>query len=139
MLATLAVASAAIPSGGKTREARITLLTTNDMHSHLDGNGPDAMITPQVGDGDPVLGSAARLAGAIKAIRAEKAAACEPVLLVDAGDFSSGTLFHILSPSPVSLMAPDVTFLPLSVCPQLTPSSLPGQSHGARGRAVPHP
>ena len=114
VLATLAVASAAIPSGGKTREARITLLTTNDMHSHLDGNGPDAMITPQVGDGDPVLGSAARLAGAIKAIRAEKAAACEPVLLVDAGDFSSGTLFHILSPSPVSLMAPDVTFLPLS-------------------------
>lgn len=89
---------------------RFTILHTGDLHSCLAGMGPDGYFDPAGGPGDPVRGHYARLAHLIRAVRAEKAAATEPVLLFDAGDAEYGTLFHIVTPSATSTMAPEWQF-----------------------------
>jgi 2',3'-cyclic-nucleotide 2'-phosphodiesterase (5'-nucleotidase family) len=58
----------------------ITVVHTNDMHSHL---APDA-------SGDEPVGGIARIAGLISKIRTAE----EYVIVLDAGDFLSGTPFH---------------------------------------------
>lgn len=77
---------------------RLTILHTNDLHSHFLGSGPDRLYTP-VPDGDPVTGGHARIASLIATIRDQKKHAQEPLLLVDAGDFFAGSLFHSLAVS----------------------------------------
>lgn len=93
---------------------RFTLLHTNDLHSHFEGGGPDALFTPQAGDGDPVLGHYARLLTLIRDTRREREAAGEPVLAVDAGDAFSGSLFHALAPRPDLPAAPELEFFQLA-------------------------
>ncbi len=85
----LAVALLLIFAGGLQAE-KLTILHTNDMHSHFDGYGPFMEYTPMQQDGDKVAGGLARLATAIKNERKR----AENSLLIDAGDFSMGTLFH---------------------------------------------
>lgn len=85
----------------------LTILHTNDLHSHFDGNGPDRLFTSQVGDGDPVNGHYARLATVI--MKAKKATA-GPVLVLDAGDFYGGTLFHLIAPRADSVLNPELEF-----------------------------
>ena len=89
---------------------RFTILHTNDLHSHFLGNGPDAAFTPQQNDGDPVQGHYARLASVISRERGFKSAFGEPVLLLDSGDFFSGTLFHALAPSGKTTLTPELQF-----------------------------
>lgn len=81
-----AAASALIGLGGMglssftTKTKKITILHTNDVHSHIDAFGPD--------DGrNPNQGGVARRASLIKAIRAEN----PNTLLLDAGDIFQGT------------------------------------------------
>ena len=74
----------------------LTILHTNDLHSHLWGHSPEADYTPATLDDDPTLGGFARLAAAIKA---ERASAGADVLLLDGGDFLMGTLFHLAGTS----------------------------------------
>ena len=81
-----AAASALIGLGGMglssfaSKTKKITILHTNDVHSHIDAFGPD--------DGrNPNQGGVARRAGLIKAIRAEN----PNTLLLDAGDIFQGT------------------------------------------------
>ena len=88
----------AMPGGGKARaqEAkRFTILHTNDEHSELLPYGP-ASDYPDY----PTTGGFSRLAHEIGRIKAEKAAAGEPVLTLSAGDFSQGTLFGWLETQP---------------------------------------
>lgn len=73
----------------------VTIMHTNDMHSHFLG-APSADYTPSsTGDDETVCGIA-RIATKIKKVRAARETAGIPSLVLDAGDFSMGTLFHLL-------------------------------------------
>ncbi len=97
MLACLALACSlvAILPFSKKAEAQaglnFTILHTNDEHSELIPYGP-ASDYPN----NPTTGGFSRLATLIGGIKAQKAAAGEPVLTMSAGDFSQGTLFGAL-------------------------------------------
>lgn len=91
--AFLLLVAAAVPA----QEGRkITILHTNDFHSHLQGYAPESVYTPLVQDNDPTIGGFARIAGIIKAAREENPGS---VLVVDAGDCLMGTLFQALEPA----------------------------------------
>ena len=87
-----------------------TLFHTNDLHSHFEGTGPDHYFTRFIKDRDPVKGHYARLAFKIKEQVLEKKKSKEPYLLLDAGDYFSGTLFHTLAPRKDILSAPEFEF-----------------------------
>jgi 5'-nucleotidase / UDP-sugar diphosphatase len=84
---------------------RLIVLHTNDLHDHLMGLAPETDYTPASINDDATAGGFARLAAAIADLRAF--AGNTPVLLLDAGDFSQGTLFSWLSPSD----APTLTLM----------------------------
>ncbi|HET57195.1 MAG TPA: bifunctional metallophosphatase/5'-nucleotidase [Deltaproteobacteria bacterium] len=69
-------------------ERRLTILFTHDLHSYF---LPQRHAEP--GGGFVLIGGFARLAAAIEE---ERTAHGDAVLLLDAGDFSMGTLFHTL-------------------------------------------
>ncbi|MEN8246474.1 MAG: bifunctional UDP-sugar hydrolase/5'-nucleotidase [Thermodesulfobacteriota bacterium] len=75
-------------------EQRLTILHTNDLHSHFLGFSPNKDYTPLVADNDKTIGGWARIA---TVIQSEKAARDNPVLVLDAGDFLMGSLFHMVS------------------------------------------
>src|SRR3990172_7959992 len=81
-----------IPMALSGKEQKITLIHTNDMHSHLLGFSPNIEYTPAV-TGDGTKGGWARIMTVIKNAKAERS---NPVMVVDAGDFIMGTLFHML-------------------------------------------
>ncbi len=72
---------------------KITILHTNDFHSHLLGYAPESAYTPGVADNDPTVGGLSRIAAIISENRHENPAS---TLVVDAGDCLMGTLFHAL-------------------------------------------
>ncbi len=76
------------------QDPRLTILHTNDIHSHYLG-APNADYDPTV-TGDGTTGGIARIATLADQIRAERDLESTPVLLLDAGDFAMGTLFHLL-------------------------------------------
>ncbi|NQD93164.1 bifunctional metallophosphatase/5'-nucleotidase, partial [Pseudomonas sp. CrR25] len=76
-------------------EREFTILHTNDWQSRLLGFGPNNEYTPATPNDDDTVGGVARLATLLKARRAE--AGEQPVLLLDGGDFTMGTLFHTVS------------------------------------------
>ncbi len=72
----------------------ITILHTNDLHSHLLGFSPNIDYTPmQIGD-DVTVGGWARIAGLINEVKSNRS---NPVLVLDAGDFLMGSLSQMLS------------------------------------------
>ncbi len=75
-------------------ENRLTIMHTNDMHSHMLGF-PNADYTPAT-TGDGTQGGIARIAAKVKEVRSSNQAVGIPTLLLDAGDFMMGTLFHLL-------------------------------------------
>jgi len=75
---------------------KLTILHTNDFHSHLQGFAPESAYTPMVADNDPTRGGLARIAGMIQAVRDENPGS---TLVVDAGDCLMGTLFQALEPA----------------------------------------
>jgi 5'-nucleotidase len=77
-----------------TAENAITIIHSNDMHSHFLGAPPNIDYTPSVTGDDRTLGGWARIATVIKKVKQESA---HPVLVVDAGDFLMGSLYHMLS------------------------------------------
>lgn len=80
---------------GLAADRSFTLLHTNDWQSRLLGFGPNNEYTPGTTDDDATVGGVARLATLLKQRRA--AADERPVLLLDGGDFSMGTLFHTVT------------------------------------------
>lgn len=72
---------------------KLTILHTNDFHSHLQGYAPESAYTPGVADNDPTMGGLSRIAGIISEVRGKNPAS---TLVVDGGDCLMGTLFHAL-------------------------------------------
>ncbi|MBU3917121.1 bifunctional metallophosphatase/5'-nucleotidase [bacterium] len=75
-------------------EKKLTILHTNDLHSHFLGFSPNLDYSPLTLGDDQTVGGWARLATAIKS---EKANRENPILVLDAGDFLMGSLFHMVS------------------------------------------
>ncbi len=76
----------------------ITILHTNDIHSRINGDGPQADYTPLIiNNGSGVLGGFARLATLLKQ---QKAKNPDGTLILDAGDFFMGSLFNPTEPEP---------------------------------------
>lgn len=71
-------------------EKLITILHTNDLHSHILGFGPESDYTPLTIDDDNTVGGFSRIAGIINS---EKQKNTGTTLVIDAGDFLMGTLF----------------------------------------------
>ena len=83
-----------LPSLLHGKEKFLTLIHTNDMHSHLLGLSPNLDYSPLKTGDDATLGGWARVA---TVIQSEKAKRSHPTLTVDAGDFLMGSLFHTIS------------------------------------------
>ncbi len=73
---------------------KITIIHTNDMHSHVLGFSPIIDYNPDITGSDKTLGGWARLK---TFINNTKNAKTNPVLVLDAGDFLMGSLFHTVS------------------------------------------
>ncbi|PKN18279.1 MAG: bifunctional metallophosphatase/5'-nucleotidase [Deltaproteobacteria bacterium HGW-Deltaproteobacteria-6] len=80
-------------SGSLAAEQLLTIVHTNDMHSHFQGFSPEIDYQPFNVHADKTLGGWARVATVIKNTRKER---LNPVLVVDAGDYTMGSLFHML-------------------------------------------
>jgi 5'-nucleotidase/UDP-sugar diphosphatase len=92
LLAMLFAASLPVTLGAQPK--RFTILHTNDLHSHLQGVSPELDYTPLSPGDDAALGGWSRLAAAIEAARLQRK---NPVLVLDAGDFLMGSLFHMVA------------------------------------------
>lgn len=73
----------------------ITILHTNDMHSRMLGFSPNSDYTPFSLNDDRTYGGMARMSTMVDSIRARE----NNVLMVDAGDFTMGTVFQTLEPT----------------------------------------
>ena len=72
-------------------EKNLTIVHTNDMHSHFLGVPSNIEYTPFKTGDDKTLGGWARIASVIKKVRRDRK---HPVLVLDGGDFLMGSLFH---------------------------------------------
>ncbi len=81
-------------SMGYSAENRLTILHTNDLHSHFLGFSPNGDYSPLITGNDKTMGGWARIA---TIINSEKAERNNPFLVLDAGDFLMGSLFHMIS------------------------------------------
>jgi 5'-nucleotidase len=75
-------------------EKLLTIVHTNDLHSHLQGFSPETDYNPLDINTDKTLGGWSRIASVINAT---KKARKNPVLTLDSGDFLMGSLFHMLA------------------------------------------
>lgn len=92
-LLALACLMASLASGAA--ERRFVVLHTNDWQSRLLGYGPNSEYSPDSLNDDLTVGGVARLATLLHERRA--ALGEVPLLTLDAGDFSMGTLFHTVA------------------------------------------
>lgn len=76
-------------------ERSFTILHTNDWQSRLLGFGPNNEYSPASTGDDDTVGGVARLATLLSERRI--AAGEQPLLLLDGGDFTMGTLFHTVA------------------------------------------
>lgn len=83
----------AIPGLANAQESpkKLIILHTNDLHSRLNGYAPEIDYTPETVNDDNTIGGFARM---VSLIEAEKKTNGNQVLVLDAGDFLMGTLFH---------------------------------------------
>ncbi len=75
-------------------EQTISIIHTNDLHSHFLGFSPNQDYTPKTLQDDDTTGGYARIATMIKQIKAQSNG---PVLVLDGGDFLMGSFFHLLA------------------------------------------
>ncbi len=69
----------------------LTILHTNDMHSKLTGYGPESEYSPLITGNDKTLGGFSRLAALFANSKTKNK---DATLILDAGDFLMGSLFH---------------------------------------------
>ena len=75
-------------------EKTLTIIHSNDLHSHFLGAPPNIAYTSFITGDDETIGGLARIATVIKTVKENRK---NPVLILDAGDFMMGSLFHMLS------------------------------------------
>jgi 5'-nucleotidase/UDP-sugar diphosphatase len=78
----------------RAQKRMLTIIHTNDLHSHCLGFSPNIDYSPLETGNDRTVGGFARIATVIKSERDKRK---NPVLVLDAGDFLMGSLFHMLS------------------------------------------
>jgi 5'-nucleotidase/UDP-sugar diphosphatase len=93
-LFTISIIMVFLASALYAEEKTFTIIHTNDLHSHFLGFSPEIDYTPLSINDDKTVGGFARIAAVIKEAREERK---NPVLILDAGDFTMGSLFHMLS------------------------------------------
>src|SRR4030042_7021163 len=93
-LAILVITLLLLPSLLYGKEKLLTIIHTNDMHSHLLGLSPNLDYSPLKTGDDSTIGGWTRIATVIKS---EKAKRTNPSLVLDAGDFLMGSFFHMIS------------------------------------------
>jgi 5'-nucleotidase len=76
------------------RETIFTFIHTNDLHSHMMPFAPELDFIPEQTNVDRTLGGWARIATLIQGERAKRT---NPVFVLDGGDFTMGSLFHMLA------------------------------------------
>lgn len=82
---------------------QVTILQTTDLHDHASGYSRFADYTPlDTTDNDLVRGGYSRIAALINQIRAEQDANGTPVLLLDSGDFTMGTVYTMSIDDPIT-------------------------------------
>jgi 5'-nucleotidase/UDP-sugar diphosphatase len=74
-------------------EKLLTIVHTNDLHSHLQGFSPEIDYNPYVANTDATVGGWSRIATIIKKTKKERE---NPMLVLDSGDYCMGSLFHLL-------------------------------------------
>jgi 5'-nucleotidase / UDP-sugar diphosphatase len=72
----------------------ISIIHTNDLHSHFLGFSPNQDYTPESVQDDDTVGGFARISTLIKNIKTQRPG---PVLVLDGGDFLMGSFFHMLT------------------------------------------
>ncbi len=72
---------------------RLTVIHTNDLHSELMGFSPVIDYTPEKTGDDATIGGWSRIATIIKSVKKSRS---NPVLVLDAGDYTMGSLFHTI-------------------------------------------
>lgn len=75
-------------------EKLLTIVHTNDLHSHLQGFSPENDYNPYSTNTDATVGGWSRIA---KLIKDTKKTRKNPVLTLDSGDYFMGSLFHMLA------------------------------------------
>jgi 5'-nucleotidase / UDP-sugar diphosphatase len=75
-------------------QREITILHTNDLHSHVLGFSPNIDYRPDMTGRDTTKGGWARVATVLNREREKRN---HPVLVLDSGDFHMGSLFHMLA------------------------------------------
>jgi 5''-nucleotidase/2'',3''-cyclic phosphodiesterase and related esterases len=75
-------------------EKLLTIVHTNDLHSHLQGFSPEIDYNPDVVNADATVGGWSRIATVIKETKKTRK---NPVLTLDSGDYFMGSLFHMLA------------------------------------------
>ncbi len=88
------IAALLFTSSSIAAEKLLTIVHTNDMHSHFQGFSPEIDYQPLKVHADKTLGGWARVATVIKNTRKERP---HLVLVLDAGDYTMGSLFHMLT------------------------------------------
>ena len=83
-----------IPQQLVATEKTLTIVHSNDLHSHFLGAAPNIAYTPLIAGDDETIGGWARISTVIKTVKHNRK---NPVLVLDAGDFLMGSLFHMLS------------------------------------------
>jgi 5'-nucleotidase len=94
LVIVVSLLSIALPPMALSAEQALTIIHTNDMHSHLLGAPPNIEYTPAVTGDDHTIGGWARIASVIRDVEKNRQ---NPVLVLDSGDFLMGSLFHMLS------------------------------------------
>jgi len=95
LFVALCLFGASLAFAAEQGERSFTILHTNDWQSRLLGFGPNNEYSPATTNDDGTAGGVARLSTLIKQRRA--AAGEQPLLLLDGGDFTMGTLFHTVT------------------------------------------
>ena len=86
------IVMAAVPASAAPRA--VTIIHTNDMHSHFLGFAPNLEYTPGTTGDDATVGGWARISTVISHIREQRRGV---VITVDAGDFMMGSIFHLMA------------------------------------------
>jgi len=89
------------------KNLQVTILQTTDMHNRVTGYGQHTLYSPDGLDNDSVLGGFARLATKTNEIRDAQTADDIPVLLLDSGDYTMGTVYDLLwdtDPAPFAYL-----------------------------------
>lgn len=91
-LGTLIASSSSYAQSQSNQDHRFSIIHFNDLHSRFQGFAPTIDFSPYRTNNDATKGGWSRIATHVKEIKAQRQ---HPVIGLNAGDFSMGSLFHM--------------------------------------------